>query len=719
MDEADFIDNLGGVPSSMQPQPGRPAQAQIGPPTGGVDVPMPETTGGERARVAAQPSMRQQILETAVTEVIPSMLLARVAPNVLGATRPGAVAATRMLGAGGGAAGGVSAGQALGFGSDTPEGRYQQLLSAAGYGAAGEALGAGLHAVGGATARRGLNRAHSFIDEHIQPTLDRFREPRARAAREAGQARDALAMEEVQLAQDYLQERGHTLTAEQVAEYMAPSQRRNRLQFASGMLRETSPMKLAREGAQERVSLDVRQWIGGLGGSNPRAAAALANLAVTNSREAHRVATRGAWDALEGELSSLGSNVTVDIKPLWQAGAEELEKAGLAFRPGLRRMARNITQEGNVVTDPVFDWSGAQTGTLTRRVPRLAFDEAQQLRSALREAADGREVLPGVNRGFAQKLLGTLDEQIDLAEGDLAAMGRGDIVDLYHQAREMSRLGHTEFNNEIVRGWLANLEPEKVYASITSKGSPTRTAMMRRFYERGMRDGTLPDTAWQEVQNQWFRDMMQVGTGDDIRHTLQAKPVLDKMSEFRLSGVMDELFPGPVGHRSVDHFERLMRVLRVTEASSNKGGGLSLNVLQTHGAIMVGTAAGGAAGFGTGDVGKGVGTGAGAAGLILIGPRAFGRLMADPTFVNNLIRGVGGGSGQLASRTIGHLLTRAAQIQVEENLPDLLINQEALEKVDLRTGEIVPTFNDISLANRPQDRVEILRQGARLHDRPQ
>jgi hypothetical protein len=160
------------------------------------------------------------------------------------------------------------------------------------------------------------------------------------------------------------------------------------------MLHETAPLKLGRERAQERASFDVQRFVQNLGQGNPSTAAALARLATENSRDAHRLATRGAWNRLEQDLAEVGSRVVVDVRPLWQAGGEELQRAGMNFRPGLRRMARLIQQEGTDVPEqavrfppismpgggpPSFATPSQGAVTYTRE-PFLGFDEAQDLR---------------------------------------------------------------------------------------------------------------------------------------------------------------------------------------------------------------------------------------------------------------------------------------------------------------------------------------------------
>jgi hypothetical protein len=643
--------------------------------------------------------MRQELLRKGITTILPSMVGARLGPLAPVFTKAPPIVG-RAVGAAGGAAAGEATGQVFGPPGGDPAEDARAILQEAAYGAAGEFGGALLENLAVRSAARGAQ----LYDRYLAPHLGRGASE-AGLARAAALVRDREAMEVARVAQEHLTgapgERGLTLTAEQIADYMRPSHFRSILQRVTGMLRKTGPLKIARERSGERMDLEIQEFVRGLGAKNPSAAASLASLAVENSKEAHRLATRAAWLGLESELASMGSAVSVNVRPLWASGRQELGRAGISFRPGVRRMARLIQQEGTDVTRPVFDWSGQQTGTLTTRYPKLSFEEAQDLRAALREAAEGTQPLVGVSQGFAKKLLRRLDKQIDAAEAELQAYGRQDIVDAYALAKGLSREGATRFNNNIVRGWLQNIEPEKIYASIANANSPTRTRMMRRFYEEAIGRGAIPDTAWEDVGAQFIKDALEKGViVDSPRGAVSAVPMAGMIRKYRNSGVLDELFPGPKGARMIDNFERLVKIKMVTE-QAGKGSEVAFDLMQVRGLyILATTAAGGYGGYKYNSSFEGAkwGGGAGLAFGVIFGPRTLARLLADRQFADLLIRGYAqGASSRLSSRLLGHMLVRASQIKMEEGLSDaeLSVNEEMLRRVNPKTYEIEPTREDI------------------------
>jgi hypothetical protein len=597
----------------------------------------------------------------------------------------------RGLGAG---AGEVVAGKAEDYLNRTPTDERMSMLDRFGRGAAGEALGYGIESGARVLGAAGSELAQRFgVGDKARSLRDRLLALTGADPRQLPLRDEAEAIGE---AQDMLRGQRATLTADQALPGSPGMQR------LGGFAAPTGPVQRAHLRSSKVGEANVRRVVEEMGARDPRLVGEAAQRAAENAVDVHRAVTRQTWQRLEGELAGIGSPVTVDIRPLWETGAAELERAGINFRPGLRRTAGLIQREGTPVTDEL-------TG-LTRNTPTLSFEEAQDLRAALREAAESRDPMVGVNQGLAGRLLHQLDEQIDGAEGQLQAMGRDDIVDLYHEARGLTRMGHTKFNNQFIRNALESIEPERVYEGFVKRGSPSRISMMRRIYEDGIERGAVEPTAWRDVQARYLDDTLRQSARPD--GTLDPDALAKNVNRLGPEA-LTELFAG--NRATIDGFNRAVRGYQLAERASTVGSAMSVNIMQTRGglAIMAGGlasvgGAGAAGGYAAGGTQGAVAGGIAAPLFVLAGPRALGAIWSDPVFVDHLVRGWATEAGTIAgSRVAGRLLLRAQEIKEKEGLSDaeMGLNPKLLEQLTPQ-GELVPTVQDVAVANRPSVRVD-------------
>ena len=604
--------------------------------------------------------------------MLPGMAGARLAESAL--ARAGTVGrvpqvAARMLGAGTVGATGREALERTGV--LKPDERTSFLRKFAEE-AAGEGIGAGIED----SLRAGAKVARPYLKgagERLDMLRNRVYEALGSEARLP--TRDD--QEAIATAQEMLRAQGATLTPAQARPDSPLIKKVERLVGSSG------PSEKTRRVSSRKAEAIVTDFVQRLGPKDPRVIGEMAQEAVNNSREIHQVATRDAWNNLERKLAEVGSGVTVDISPLWASGSKELTRAGLGFRPGLRRTAKLIGQEG---TDVPTAWGKV-------KIPELSFEEAQDLRAALREAAESKDPMLNVNQGKAQELKNLLDQQIDAAEGQLRAMGRDDIVEAYDDAKFLTRLGHTQFNNNLVKSYLGSIEPEKVYEGIVKNGSPTRIAVMRKMYEKAAGEGMIPATAWQDVQGRYLYDAMRRSTNEEGAVSgRQLLTELDKMGDEGL----DELFPNK---DVLNGIRRAARTRAITEKAGEEA--MGMNILQMHGLYYL-TIGGG---YLAGDAKGAAIAGMGGPALVVFGPTAFGRLWNDPVFVDNLIKGWSGNAATVSwSRVVGRLILAAEQ--AAKDGADVHVNPEAKERVDPETGELRHSLKDVVHFNRP-GRVEL------------
>jgi hypothetical protein len=90
----------------------------------------------------------------------------------------------------------------------------------------------------------------------------------------------------------------------------------------------------------------------------------------------------------------------------------------------------------------------------------------------------------------------------------------------------------------------------------------------------------------------------------------------------------------------------------------------------------------------------------------MFGPSAVGKLMADKVFVEALGDGIKARVGTYAaSRAIARVVTRLGELAGEGVTgPEdaIFIDPELKKRVDLETGQLQHTVQDVALANRPK-----------------
>jgi hypothetical protein len=660
------------------------------------------------------------------------MMGPEIAASIIGA-RGGQFAAprhpvpleVRALGAGAGGAAGRALTQPF-YNRNTeltPEERLNEILMAGGMGALGEGLGsvvekgaraAGTQIGGGVDLVRGRLAEAAQEFPHIGPVLERLG-PSGYAA-----GRGGAAMAEASMAQEMLRERGLSLSADQVAPYMDPGLGKNTLDTLGGVLKQVGGVKTNREINERYLSNEINQWVKGLGARDPRAAGEAASAAVRNSPKEHKKAVAAAWQLVDNDAAATGTAEGVNTSRMWDLAKAQFGRADMPFRPGLAATARKIQLLGTPAEKQAFDFLGllkeettSQPGVPTRdvyagttivpgkvtseRQPFLTFSEAQQVRGALNGIANFPDQYPGVDAGFVRKQLTLLDEEMEAAGKRISEKG-GPLYENYLKAQGLSKMGYTMYNNSIVRAWLSNMEPERMFADIIDKRSPTRISMMKRMVDDGVGQGNLPEDTWEKVTGPWFDAVLSKATKDPVHGTIDADVALREINSYREWGALDEMFPGAQGSRGFDDFENMLKTLRAAQQTSKEGGQLALTLMQFRGMWAIGS---GGAGYYTGAGPEGS-TILAASGLVF-GPKAMARLMRDHTFVTNLTKGFRNNFTTVAgSRALGQVLTRAAQLKAEDGLDDLLINQDMLDQVDPVTGEVKMTVGEVALANRPQ-----------------
>lgn len=292
----------------------------------------------------------------------------------------------------------------------------------------------------------------------------------------------------------------------------------------------------------------------------------------------------------------------------------------------------------------------------------IPFRDAQKLRSDMLSAQrDLADPFPGQTLGNAKRVTGTVDQAIESAA---AGFDNPEAFQFWRLANQFWKDGADAFGESVMKG-LASARPDDLFRLIMQDDSPQQIARFRKLILGGT--GTSDDTARRirETAERTLRDpaahpltkelaqmrLDGLARGEEVWQTFQGRFLIEKLrgadpgagisvpgargdrmvsgkamlSSWSQTGdeTLREIFPKASQRR---HAERLMRALETAQADTGYAGGklgaqllqfgslvnfvMSMNVRNTFNA-----------------------------GMIIITPKALGKLLDDERFINLVITG--------------------------------------------------------------------------------
>ena len=304
----------------------------------------------------------------------------------------------------------------------------------------------------------------------------------------------------------------------------------------------------------------------------------------------------------------------VNYQPLHKLAKEVLKEnaAGLGD-PKVSRLARRI------LTKPKFS---------------VSFKEAQALRSDLLGIGrSGSDFIAGKGQAAGKRFAHVLDEEMEVAAKRLGVHGQ------WRGANKFWREDvHETFGSGIIKS-LMKKEPEAVFQSIIRNQRPGTVRKVRELIK--------DDEVWGAVQGQFLVDA--AAKHADSTGMINAKALT---REFKKLGddTLKEIFPEAADRVAL---KRVIRTMELTQKEIGEGipGGMFIQLAQAGAMIKVGLAmtGGGTAGLG-------------AAGVIVIGPALFAKLLTNPRTARWLTTGIKAKPGtEAAVRAFGQITALLAK----------------------------------------------------------
>ena len=294
--------------------------------------------------------------------------------------------------------------------------------------------------------------------------------------------------------------------------------------LAGGVLRS------AKENVRSAAQDMIEQFGRGLGSGSRETGGELIADTLSNARTAQTEAVRQAYAAID-DTGAIG----VDITPIKQFVQKRLApEAG--FNPeGITERMREMLDRPDVIS----------------------FAEASSRRSAFGSVASTPiEQFPGEAKGVATKLFALIDDQMEVAGKELAP----EILQQWRSATALSKMNHSTFNNKLIRSFLKEQPPEKVFDSAIRNAEPTAIRRVREIMLTVRGGGSK----WRDIQGLWVNDLLERSVKDDVVSGAALSRAVHKIGGERLT----EIFPGK---STRDKFIDLVRVMKLADSDPDSG----------------------------------------------------------------------------------------------------------------------------------------------------
>lgn len=241
-----------------------------------------------------------------------------------------------------------------------------------------------------------------------------------------------------------------------------------------------------------------------------------AGQAVRGAIQQSRKAFQETAEALYGQVDELAGNQPfVPTKPIKEVLAKYKARMPL-------------DEAGNVV------YPNAEIGKFIEKYSGLAdaqtLSSVQQLRTTFREAAESRDLIPGLPKHMAGELKQAADKAFDLAADSLK--GQSDVIAKLRTADGFYKQGIGKFDDALVSrlmrdsSFAGSVEPEQIVNTIVKKGMASRVDRIKQI---------VPEAQWQQVRRAHAEDITSSlikNTDDPLIRTWDGKGFMDSLESY-------------------------------------------------------------------------------------------------------------------------------------------------------------------------------------------
>ena len=287
---------------------------------------------------------------------------------------------------------------------------------------------------------------------------------------------------------------------------------------------------------------------------------------------------------------------------------------------------------------------------------RVGFAEANSLRSDV--LAEARLLGPGDSpkiKGATKVASEELTAALDKTANQPGFPEK--LKNLYYTTQEEYKLGHKDFNDQIIQKILTKYDPSDIYQTIVSRGDKPETIkktleIIERRISKEPGSELLAQDLKDSLKGQFLNNALKDSrvTNEQYGSFISAKNLRNNLDKY--TGTVKELF----SNEEKANIDSLIRTLGIAQGNVSKGGslpgGLAIQFKQMGALTSVLQLGGGGASLFSGSPGT--------AAAILLGPAVLSKVMLSPKFNKYLIEGFKAKTYPQASLAFGRLSAKMA-----------------------------------------------------------